>query len=204
MEFKQFRFLGGIRKYELIDDKQLKTTFSTLAGKNIEVIDLYQLDNKYERIVYREIKWVLAALFTALITCKFIYDAVIYTDDFPVNFALFFFALTATFMVAYFFNHHDQLVFRIYQSSDPGLLLWATKPNENEATNFADVLVKRIDRLKVNPNSSPAEKLEVYGNSLSFLCDENVISEKEAEQIFERTRKKFERSSKGNVLSIAK
>lgn len=204
MEFKQFRFFGGTRKYQLIDGKQLKTTFSKLSGKNIEIVELYSLENKYERIVYREIKWVLAAICTALITCKFAYDAFIFSDPFPVNFALFFATFTAILVAVYFINHHDQLVFRLYQSSDPGLLIWATKPTEEEAIRFADNLVKSIDKLKVNPNLTLDKKLEIYANSLSFLCDEEVISEKEAEQIYERTRKRFEKLSKGSVVSIAK
>lgn len=204
MEFKQFRIFGGTRKFELIDGKQLKTTFSRLSGKNIELIDIYNLENKYERIIYREVKWIILATFTALITCKFAYDAVIFPDPFPINFALFFAALTATLVVIYFINYHDQIVFRLYQSANPGLLIWASKPSESEALKFADDLVSAINKLKINPNLSPDKKLEIYSNSLSFLCDEGVISEHEAQQLFERTRKKMERTNKGSVVSIAK
>ena len=204
MEFKQFRIFGGSRKYELIDGKQLRTTFSRLSGKNVELVELYNLENKYERIIYREIKWLIVAICTGLLACKFAYDAIVFPDPFPTNFALFFSVLTGALVAIYFINYHDQLVFRIYQSSEPGLLIWATKPKETEAISFADSLVSAISKLKVNPNLTPDKKLEIYANSLSFLCDEDVLSEKEAEQIFERTRKKLEKSSKASVISIAK
>jgi hypothetical protein len=204
LKFSQRRVFGGSRTFELVNPRQLKITFKRLSGSNIELIDLYNLDLKYERIVYREIKWLVLAVIAMAMVVMAGYTAYDNASTAPLGTAILFGGISIALICLFIHRGQDQYVFRVYQSDEPGLLMWANKPSLDAATAFADHLVELINKQRLDPRMSDEDRLEVYANHLGFLVDEEVLSEKEAEQIFVRKQKRLAKASSKRVVSLVK
>ena len=64
-----------------------------------------------------------------------------------------------------------------------------------------DALIEKVRTTRVNPKLSPEQKLEVYGRSLAFLVQEQVLTADEASSFYERREKAFARE-RANVISL--
>jgi len=199
---KQKKFLNGKREFYLDDDKTIKVKFSSFSKTNEETIELFNLEDKFERIVYREIKYLIAFVPMFLIGCKFLYDAFIFPDVFPFAVSGLFLIPAALSLVYFFVLQQDQIIIRYYQSSDAALLIWNNRPNNKECAEFVSRLVETIKKLKLNPKLDNEKKLEIYSRYLEFLTDEKVLSEKEAKQIFDRTAKRMKKEASSSVVSL--
>lgn len=199
----QKKLLNGKREFELIDDKHLRVKYSSVSKSNEETVELFNLEDKHERIVYREMKWAVIAAPLCLLGFKFGYDAIKFPDAFPIFIAAAFLFAAAMAIVRYVVVQQDQIVIRFHQTQNPAVVFWNCKPTKEEFGDFVNELTSAVSKLRVNPNLRPEEKLDIYLRHLRFLCDESVLSEHEAQEIYDRTALKM-LNKENTVVSLVR
>ena len=200
----QKKLLHGKRELEIFEDKQVKVYFSTLTNIAEETISIYDLDEHYDRVLYRDLKWIIASVLSLIVSLKFFFDAISLMELFPVRPGMGFFLLALIFLGIYLYRHQDQIVFKFYKTEQPAIVFWNNKPDIQTFKGFIDELVTLIKKTRTNPNLTINDKLDIYLEQLSFLVDENVLSPDEAEKIFIRTKNRLEKKSNNNVVKLVK
>ena len=200
----QKRFGRGSQTLDISDKSNIKITYSSLTNKSEEIYNLFDIDENHERYLVRPIKWlVLAAIFFA-ISYPFVSDYFEYKDVGFLGLMLVFVVPGIICIQQYFQKHSDLIVFRYRSNGEVAFYLWNNNPSEEKLKEFLSGLSTLIKSIKINPKATDEQKLSLYKEYLQILLSEDVITEDEAIQIYERTSKKIENKDKAAVLSIAR
>jgi len=202
----QKRLIIGRRIFEIFDGKEISVSFKNLTKSSESTIRIFDLDPKTERIVRKELSWLIAAVVFTLLSVTGLIEAI---EKMALNESLF----TLVFLIPgimcwfnYLQKSYDMIIVKYYNNGEPALYFWNNKPNKSEFERFIQNLIELINNLKVDPRLSPTRRLEIYSQYLQFLCDEDVLSSTEAEQILNRKKKKMKATvvNKDNVVSLVK
>ncbi len=198
----QKRFFRNRRIYE-IRNNQLVISQKSLGKKSEETFDLFDIDQNFDHYLSRPYKWIFFILIFLAPATFFLFDA-IKTKDYSILVSVAFFAVPIAFcLYSFFHNTSNLLIFRNRHTGQAAFVVWNNNPSESELKNFVAELQKKIQSIFINPKSSVEEKLQILGKYLEVFLYEEILSESEAKDIYERSKKKLGANRNATVLSIA-
>lgn len=200
----QKKLFNGKREFTINDGKSITSKYSSISSANEETIELFKLDIKYERIVYRELKYLVITVPLLLIGLNFLYDAIHFPDPVPYAIAGMFLIPGAISIFYFFICQQDQIIIRYHQSQNAALIFWRNRPNKEEFDIFIAELITETKKQTIDPNLNYRQKLEIYAKYLEFLANENVLTEQEAQKIYDRTENRLKKESSSSVVSLVK
>lgn len=192
MKLEQRRGLFNRRTYEIID-KEIVITSRTLTSGDTSKYQIFDISDNTVREFKRDWGSIFWALLVFLPSIPIMQDAMDLKDFYPLFAAAGFWMLSLVFVMRYFQKSYDKIIFKRWQDDLGLFVVWNNKPNKELFENFYEKLMEEIRKTKISPKLSLEQKLEIYRNHLLFLIDEDVISQVEANDIYERKKKAMEK-----------
>lgn len=202
-KLEQKKLLKGTMEFEIVEDGRLKVCRSSITRTNEEFFKLFELDHKCDKYRDRPVKFIVLALLVASPAFVFLIDMIQTLDIVSFYFSLVFLVPALGFLLAYFVNKTDIVVYRYRTNSNTAFTLWNDTPNRTVLNQFINLLSKKIEGSRIDPDSSKEQKLEIYKDALEFLLVEDVLTEEEAEKAFNRTRDNLSRTRTAKIFSIS-
>ena len=199
----QKRLGHGSQSFEIVGGKELCLATRTLGGANNQTFNLFDLDDKTEEHLHRPLKWIIIGSLILILALPLAINAISTSNGAYLVVSCI--PLLAGLICIYQFFARVQhlVVFRYRNSGQVAFVLWKNNPSAEEEGNFVATLVEAISSAIINPRADNTQKLEIYRQYLgSFLADE-LITDEEAEVIFDRARNKLTPESSATVLKLA-
>jgi hypothetical protein len=174
-----------------------------LVGNEIVIENDRLTSGDTARYQIRDWRYLAGAVVLALFSIPFVTDAMHLRTGFPLLAAALCWLGAAACAYAHLEKSYDQIVFNHWQTGKGVFVIWNNKPDQAAFQAFRDSLLEKIRSLRVNPRLSPEQKLEVYGRSLAFLVQEEVLTADEAKAFYERREKAFAREQ-ANVITLVR
>ena len=200
--FEQKKFMQGRKKVELLENGKVKVTQSSIKGMNEEVFSLFDLDEESDKYFHRPLILLGLSAFFLIGVVRFFIESAINLDPKSLNAGLIFLVPALICIQQYFYKITDVVVYRFRNNGNPALTLWNNKPNSKELSEFQSMLSTEIKSLKIRPELDNSKKLEIYKESLEFLLDQGVITQGEAEAIYDRNKDRLLNNEKAKLFSI--
>lgn len=196
------KLFKGEQIVEIVEEKKIRITYSTLFERKERSVDLFDLDPKFDKYYNRPIGKLITAGVLFLISSPFIYEAVTEASIVALLVSSLFVLPGLLYILIFYYQSADLIILRYRSTGSVAFSLWNNLPNSNEFEAFLNSLMKLVSTPRSNPRLSSEEKLELYLRHLEFLANENVITTSEAQSIYERSKEQLIGSSKANLFSI--
>ena len=200
MKLVQRHGLFSKRTYEIVGSEIVIENDRLTSGDTARY-QIFDLAEATDRYFVRDWRFLAGAVVLALFSIPFVLDAVHLRTGFPLFAAALCWLGAAACAYAHLEKSYDQIVFNHWQTGKGVFVIWNNKPDKAAFNAFRDALVEKIRSLRVNPKLGPEQKLEVYGRSLAFLVQEEVLTAEEAKALYERKEKALARD-RANVISL--
>ena len=200
MKLVQRHGLFHTRTYEIVGN-EIVIENNRLASGDTAHYQIFDLAEATERYYERAWRWIAGAAILVLFSIPFVVDAIRLGAGFPLVAAGMCWLGAAALGYGYLERSFDKVVFNHWQTGKGLFVVWYNKPSKQAFEAFMDALIEKVRTTRVNPKLSPEQKLEVYGRSLAFLVQEQVLTADEASSFYERREKAFARE-RANVISL--
>lgn len=196
------KLFKGVQVAEIVDEKKLKITYTSLFERKERSVDLFDFDPKIDKYYNRPVSKLITAGVAFLISSPFLYQAITESNlvALLVSAVLIFPALL--YVLVFYYQSADLVILRYRSTGNVALSLWNNLPNSDEFDTFLNTLMKLVSAPRSNPRLSSEEKLEMYRRHLEFLANEGVITVDEAESIYERTKGQLIGANTADLFAI--
>jgi len=192
----------GRNVVELIGNNRLRVIRESITGRNEQVLSLFDLHPESEKHMHRPVKFLAAAVLSVLLAFAFLLNLTPYAGEMALALTAAFCIGAVFFILQYLDKSTDVTLFRYRSNGEVALTFWNGLPDQAALSAFVEGLSSVIRSIRINPELSPAKKLEIYRNSLEFLVSESVMTKDEAVDIFERNRARLQGAEKAKLYSI--
>ncbi|NVJ49635.1 MAG: hypothetical protein HWE11_04565 [Gammaproteobacteria bacterium] len=193
--FKQKKFGQGKIEIEQLGGGKIRYFSSVIGNRREEIISLFDLDSKYQIYFKRHYRYLVVGIVFVLFGFPFLFSPIINNDIAPNLVSLIFIIPGFYCFWMFYIKTINYLFFRSRANGAAVITLFVNVPSQEKFREFIDCFVEEIEKIRVNPEANSSQKLEVYKNALEFLIFEEVLTEEEGLNIFERTKKKLQSST---------
>ncbi|MFI2812853.1 hypothetical protein [Microbulbifer sp. YPW16] len=203
-KIRQRKFLQGSREVEILDKSRVRVKYRTLRASKEETFNLFDLDTKYDRYMQRPYRYlVLSVILFALGIFILAKDTTPndLTGEYIALFSVLFPA--SMFLAAFFYKTVNLVIVKNRHNGAPAIILWQNSPSREACENFLESLETEIDKLKLNPEASPEQKILACKQALELLLSTDALSGEEANEIFDRVKKSFSTKKKAQLYTVS-